>query len=60
MGWEYFNSLPGEAQKPWQWAAEMSLSMGMKEVVTAAQMILAAGAVRNSLLNLLGGMGNRG
>ncbi|KAL4886323.1 PhoD-like phosphatase-domain-containing protein [Aspergillus karnatakaensis] len=30
MGWEYFNSMPGQREKPWQWAAEMSLSMGMK------------------------------
>ncbi|KAL2004184.1 hypothetical protein VTN02DRAFT_5833 [Thermoascus thermophilus] len=60
MGWEYFNSLPGEKQKPWQWAAEMSLSMGMKEVATAAQTILAAGSMRDSLMNLLGDMMNRG
>ncbi|RFU30715.1 hypothetical protein B7463_g5627, partial [Scytalidium lignicola] len=24
MGWEYFNSLPGDTQKPWQWAEYMT------------------------------------
>ena len=24
MGWEYFNSLPGDAEKPWEWATNMS------------------------------------
>jgi len=24
MGWEYFNALPGDAQKPWEWAANMA------------------------------------
>ncbi|KYK61674.1 alkaline phosphatase [Drechmeria coniospora] len=25
MGWEYFNSLPGDAERPWEWAREMTL-----------------------------------
>ncbi|PWY79584.1 alkaline phosphatase [Aspergillus heteromorphus CBS 117.55] len=33
MGWEYFNSKPGDREKPWQWAAEMTLSMRMKDLV---------------------------
>lgn len=24
MGWEYFNSLPGGTEKPWEWAREMT------------------------------------
>ncbi|KAI7554052.1 family 18 chitinase glycoside hydrolase [Hortaea werneckii] len=24
MGWEYFNALPGEQARPWEWAARMS------------------------------------
>ncbi|KAK4978541.1 hypothetical protein LTR28_005114 [Elasticomyces elasticus] len=24
MGWEYFNSLPGDVARPWQWAADMA------------------------------------
>lgn len=36
MGWEYFNSLPGDTLKPWEWAACMSLSMGMKYVCDTA------------------------
>jgi len=24
MGWEYFNALPGDRAKPWEWAAHMS------------------------------------
>ena len=31
-GWEYFNSLPGNAQRPWSWACSMSLILGMKRV----------------------------
>ncbi|KAL4801589.1 PhoD-like phosphatase-domain-containing protein [Aspergillus unguis] len=30
MGWEYFNAMPGQKDRPWEWAAQMSLSMGMK------------------------------
>ncbi|KAJ0415866.1 PhoD-like phosphatase-domain-containing protein [Aspergillus carlsbadensis] len=33
MGWEYFNSMPGQMERPWEWAAEMSLSMGMKMLI---------------------------
>lgn len=45
MGWEYFNSLPGGVERPWEWAAALSMSMGMKDVLTAAQAV--------SLLSLL-------
>lgn len=24
MGWEYFNSLPGDSARPWEWAANMA------------------------------------
>lgn len=24
MGWEYFNSLPGDTQRPWEWAGVMT------------------------------------
>lgn len=27
MGWEYFNSLPGDTAAPWKWAVEVSSSM---------------------------------
>ena len=27
MGWEYFNSLPGDQSKPWEWAAAMALTI---------------------------------
>ncbi|KAL1970860.1 hypothetical protein VTN77DRAFT_2694 [Rasamsonia byssochlamydoides] len=57
MGWEYFNSLPGDVEKPWQWAAALSLSMGMKDVLTAAQTVLGVNAM-NSLMSLLSGMAN--
>lgn len=59
MGWEYWNSLPGERAKPWQWAAEMSVSMGMKDLVIAAHEVLA-GPMVNSLSNLLRDMMNQG
>lgn len=42
MAWEYFNSLPGDIHKPWEWAASMSLSMGMKRVRDAMTMLMLA------------------
>lgn len=46
MGWEYFNSLPGGDERPWEWAAVMSFSMQMKTVVGAAQQLLGVGLLR--------------
>lgn len=60
MGWEYFNAMPGGHENPWQWATEMSLSMGMKDVVVAAHQVLAAGPMATSLNNLLQDMMNQG
>lgn len=40
MGWEYFNALPGARAKPWQWASEMTVSMGMKDMLVAASQLL--------------------
>lgn len=40
MGWEYFNALPGARVKPWQWASEMTVSMGMRDVLVAASHLL--------------------
>ncbi|KAJ5958789.1 Glycoside hydrolase superfamily [Penicillium vulpinum] len=60
MGWEYFNALPGGTEKPWQWAAQMTLSMGMKDVVAAARQILSAGPMASSLNNLFQDMLNQG
>ncbi|KAI2793862.1 hypothetical protein POX_a00449 [Penicillium oxalicum] len=59
MGWEYFNALPGGREKPWQWATEMSLSMGLKDVVIAARQVLTAGPMINSLNNLFQDMMNQ-
>ncbi|KAJ6022070.1 hypothetical protein N7540_007574 [Penicillium herquei] len=48
MGWEYFNALPGGREKPWQWAAEMSVNMGLKDLVVAARQVLTPGGIANS------------
>jgi hypothetical protein len=56
MGWEYFNSLPGGMKTPWRWAAQMSLTMGMAEVMVAAHTILGAGRMRNTLFNFFQSM----
>ena len=29
MGWEYFNSLPGDMARPWEWAAFMARAVGV-------------------------------
>ncbi|KAJ5134439.1 uncharacterized protein N7443_003940 [Penicillium atrosanguineum] len=54
MGWEFFNALPGERDKPWQWAAQMSLSMGMKDVLTAAGQLVMGSTVQNMLRSMQG------
>lgn len=59
MGWEYFNSLPGGLEEPWQWAAEMSLSMGMERVLSAAQMVVGMGSLRGGLMDLLNSIQNQ-
>lgn len=28
MGWEYFNSIPGDVDRPWEWAAFMARAVG--------------------------------
>ncbi|OGE57399.1 hypothetical protein PENARI_c002G04208 [Penicillium arizonense] len=58
MGWEYYNALPGDQQNAWQWAAQMTLSMGMKDVVVAARQVLA-GPMASTLNNLLQDMMNQ-
>jgi chitinase len=37
MGWEYFNSLPGDRDRPWEWAAYMTRNVrnGFPAVATA-------------------------
>ncbi|KAK2756434.1 hypothetical protein FQN54_005326 [Arachnomyces sp. PD_36] len=47
MGWEYFNSLPGEAARPWEWAACMSLSMGLKELYETALSVVSLQGLRS-------------
>lgn len=58
MGWEYFNALPGGQEKPWQWATEMSVHMGMRDMVVAARQLLTPGAMASSLNNLFRDMMN--
>ncbi|RAL07000.1 putative class III chitinase [Aspergillus homomorphus CBS 101889] len=52
MGWEYFNSKPGEQGHPWYWAAEMSLSMHLKDLVDAARQLMS-GPMTSSLMTVL-------
>ena len=37
MGWEYFNSLPGDRARPWEWAAFMTRTV--RGVLPAANLI---------------------
>jgi chitinase len=59
MGWEFFNALPGDREKPWQWAAEMSLSMGMEHVFAVAQTTAGIGALREGLMSFLNNIQNQ-
>lgn len=29
MGWEYFNSLPGDVERPWEWAQSIETAIGI-------------------------------
>lgn len=60
MGWEYFNALPGDRARPWEWAAEMTVSMNMKDVVVAARQVLSSGPMVEGLNNLFRDMMNQG
>ncbi|KAJ5796891.1 CAZyme family GH18 [Penicillium psychrosexuale] len=60
MGWEYYNALPGGTAEPWQWAAEMTLTMGMKDLVVAARQLMSAGPMASSLNALFQDMLNQG
>ena len=37
MGWEYFNSLPGEEEKPWEWAQAMSALLRGRRTVPGVE-----------------------
>lgn len=58
MGWEYFNALPGARAKPWQWASEMTVSMGMRDVLVAASQLLME-PMMNMVNQALQNMGNQ-
>lgn len=34
MGWEYFNSLPGGVEKPWEWAKYIEMVVGLGLAIT--------------------------
>ncbi|KAK2608388.1 hypothetical protein QQS21_003074 [Conoideocrella luteorostrata] len=36
MGWEYFNSLPGDASRPWEWASNLSSLLRAHSLVSAS------------------------
>ncbi|KAL1957010.1 hypothetical protein VTO42DRAFT_6387 [Malbranchea cinnamomea] len=36
FGWEYFNALPGDVQRPWEWASAMSFTFAMKRLLDHA------------------------
>lgn len=59
MGWEFFNSLPGDREKPWQWAAEMSLSMGMEDAFSVAQGTANMRALSDGLMKFLSNIQNQ-
>jgi hypothetical protein len=47
MGWEYFNSLPGGEERPWEWAKHMTgLMRGQKTAAQEGQMVVAENSGR--------------
>ncbi|ATZ46672.1 hypothetical protein BCIN_02g00570 [Botrytis cinerea B05.10] len=45
MGWEYFNSLPGDRDRPWEWAAWMTRVLGKLPVSAPKQPMTSASVI---------------
>lgn len=60
MGWEYFNSLPGDRARPWEWAAFMTRHLRSSGDVLEDRMVVppTASQVQNPIL-LLDSVGNK-
>lgn len=54
MGWEYFNSLPGGEERPWEWAREMTRHL--RDGVLDAEGVVAA--LRSGAVNGVAGAAN--
>jgi hypothetical protein len=39
MGWEYFNALPGEEERPWEWAQAMSALLRGRRTVPGVEAV---------------------
>lgn len=48
MGWEYFNSLPGGRERPWEWAQWMSRTL-RADRTTAPEVVMPVGRVEPPL-----------
>ncbi|KAJ1329298.1 Glycosyl hydrolases family 18 [Microdochium nivale] len=44
MGWEYFNSKPGDAARPWEWAERMTSYLGRSKSSSTKASVAAASA----------------
>jgi hypothetical protein len=49
MGWEYFNSLPGDRDKPWEWAAFMTRNVRNGLPVVAQDIPIAKASDEKSI-----------
>ncbi|WEW56081.1 chitinase/phosphodiesterase/alkaline phosphatase [Emydomyces testavorans] len=47
-GWEYFNAMPGGLARPWEWAASISMILGMRKILQAIDSKIAAAIPRPS------------
>lgn len=56
MGWEYFNSLPGDRKRPWEWAMRLGVTMAAKDLYDLA---LAFKAAQQMLLWSVAGQRNQ-
>ncbi|TGO47516.1 hypothetical protein BCON_0274g00030 [Botryotinia convoluta] len=45
MGWEYFNSLPGDRDRPWEWAAWMTRVLGKLPISAPKQPIASPSVI---------------
>jgi chitinase len=46
MGWEYFNSLPGDRERPWEWAVFMTKKLRSRLPAPITQAVTADGATK--------------
>ncbi|ORY75766.1 glycoside hydrolase superfamily [Protomyces lactucae-debilis] len=54
-GWEYFNSLPGSIERPWEWASIISRLLGNMATPEPVELLAETSAARLQSIQITGG-----